>query len=308
MRQLFLQLIMLCCVCTITAQTQRRVLLEVFSTERCNNCPQAHKNIERIFGNGGDSIIMLGHHAGFYTDDFTIPESVDYEWFYTPDRGTYAPAAMIDRTCFSDAEPTVFQDGVPLFNGAKASHLQAAYEMAANVPAYAKVEAVVGYQNENRLLTATVTGQLLRQLPTISDVRLNVYLAEDSVFTQTQSGSMGSYYHRHMARHCFTGSWGIPVSMDDSFSQNYSLTLPTEWNADRVTLIAFLSNYNPDDRNNCQVLNATTADIPSASIGSITDVTCDSTLNTAILSITGQQLIGSLKGLFVANGRVVFIK
>lgn len=244
---------------SLTAQTKRRVLMEIFSTELCNQCPQAHKNIERLFGNGGDSIIMLGHHAGFYTDDFSLPESVDYEWFYSPNRGTYAPAAMMDRTCGSDQLPNVFQDGVPMFDGSKASCLQPAYAMAADIPAYAKVKAEVSYDVPTRLLTAKVSGYLMRQLPTVSDMRLNVFLAEDSVFTQLQSGSYGSYYHRHLARHCFTTTWGEAVAMDEDFERTYTLTLPDDWNAAKVEVIAFLTNYNPDDRNNCQVLNATSA-------------------------------------------------
>lgn len=246
-------------MCTIEGQVKRSVLLEVFSTERCNNCPLAHSNMERIFGDGGDSIIYLGHHAGFYTDDFTIAESVEYEWFYTPDRGTYAPAAMMDRTCGADVLPEIYWDGVPVFDGAKASCLKPAYAMAAEVPAYARVMAEVTYVPETRELQMVVTGKLLRQLPMVNDLRLNVFLTEDSVFTQTQAGAYGTYYHRHLARCCLTGTWGEKVEMEEAFERTYTYTLPDEWNEDKMQVVAFVSNYNAADRNNCQVLNATQA-------------------------------------------------
>lgn len=286
-------------ICTLTlaltcidlhAQTKRRVLLEIFSTERCNACPQAHNNIQRLFGDGGDSLIMLGHHAGFYDDDFSLPESIEYEWFYTPNRGTYAPAAMMDRTCFADALPNVFADNVPMFDGAKASCLQPAYTEAAQTPAYARVQAEVSYDASSRKLTAAISGKLMRQLPTVSDLRLNVFLAEDSVFTMTQSGSYGSYYHRHLARHCFTGTWGEAVDAGQEFERTYSLTLPEDWRPEHVAVIAFLTNYNANDRNNCQVLNATSAPAMEAGSAAIGTVRAEANAARDTYNIFGQKI------------------
>lgn len=290
---------------TAQAQVQRRVLMEIFSTERCNNCPQAHKNIERIFGDGGDSIIYLGHHAGFYTDGFSLEESIDYEWFYTPDRGTYAPAAMMDRTCGSDILPDVFSDGVPVFNGAKASCLQPAYEMAAETPAYAKVHAETEFDQVNRELSILVSGALLRELPMVNDLRLNLFLTEDSIFTQTQSGSIGSYYHRHLARHCFTSSWGESVEMEGEFMRSYAISLPQEWNEQRIQVVAFVTNYNPEDRNNCQVLNATAAPIIHAGNQHISAVRHKELLNNKY-NVLGQKLRLDAKGVIISNRRITF--
>lgn len=290
---------------TAQAQVQRRVLMEIFSTERCNNCPQAHKNIERIFGDGGDSIIYLGHHAGFYTDGFSLEESIDYEWFYTPDRGTYAPAAMMDRTCGSDILPEVFSDGVPVFNGAKASCLQPAYEMAAETPAYAKVHAETEFDQVNRELSILVSGALLRELPMVNDMRLNLFLTEDSVFTQTQSGSIGSYYHRHLARHCFTSSWGEAVEMEGEFLRSYTISLPHEWNEKRIQVVAFITNYNLEDRNNCQVLNATATPIIQAGNQHISAVWHEELLNNKY-NVLGQKLRLDAKGVIISNRRITF--
>ncbi len=292
---------------TAQAQVQRRVLMEIFSTERCNNCPQAHKNIERLFGDGGDSIIFLGHHAGFYTDNFSLEESIDYEWFYTPNRGTYAPAAMMDRTCGSDLLPNVFTDGVPIFNGAKASCLQPAYEMAAETPAYARVQVETEFEQETRELSISVSGALLRELPMVNDMRLNLFLTEDSVFTQTQSGSIGSYYHRHLARHCFTTSWGEAVEMEGEFIRSYSISLPLEWNERRIQVVAFVTNYNPEDRNNCQVLNAAATTIIHSDNQHISAVQQDE-FNNNKYNVLGQKLRYDASGVIISKRRITIQK
>ncbi len=74
----------------------RTVLLEVFSTERCTGCPNAHAFLNGAL-EGKTDAIEIRHHAGFYTDDHTIQAGVDYEWFYKEIK-LYAPAMMIDRT------------------------------------------------------------------------------------------------------------------------------------------------------------------------------------------------------------------
>lgn len=308
-----LAVLLLCLMVQGLAPTQlharRKVLLEIFSTELCNNCPQAHKNIERLFGDGGDSIIFLGHHSGFYTDGFTLPESVDYEWFYTPDRGTYAPAAMMNRTCDAEGLPEVFKDGVPVFDGARASCLQPAYAMAAGITAPASIRAAVRFDAEERTLTVTASGELLNPLPTVNDMRLNLFLTEDSVFTQTQSGAYGQYYHRHLARHCFTGAWGEAVATHEEFCQTYTLRVPDEWDAQRISVIAFVTNYNPNDRNNCEVLNATSVPLLSAlAPEAISDTREDAGAATHYYNIYGQDMRQPGKGLHIANGTKIILQ
>lgn len=239
--------------------TPRRILLEFFSTERCTNCPLAHSNLERIFGNNPEDIIMISHHAGFYDDAFTIPESVEYEWFYNPLRGTYAPAAMMDRSCFEDELPEVYGEQVPVFDGSKASMLTPAYTQAASVPAQADLQIATTYDAKSRLLSVTVSGST--DASDASDLRLNVFLTEDSLFTLTQAGAYGSFYHRHSARQCLTGTWGESIYAGATFERTYSTTLPQEWNARKIDVVAFASHYDATDRRRCQVLNAASAPI-----------------------------------------------
>lgn len=54
----------------------RKVLLETFSTENCSGCPAAHLAINNAIKDLTD-IIEIGHHAGFMTDKYTIPTSLE---------------------------------------------------------------------------------------------------------------------------------------------------------------------------------------------------------------------------------------
>lgn len=307
MRVILVIALMASCAMLATAQTRRSVLMEMFSTERCNNCPLAHSNVERIFGDGGDSIIMLGHHAGFYTDDFSLAESVEYEWFYTPSRGTYAPAAMMDRRSDPDGLPEVYDDGVPVFDGARASRLQAAYAMASALPAYAAISITTTFDTDTRLLSATVSGRRLRQMMGESDLRLNVFLAEDSVFSRTQAGAIGQYYHRHMARQCLTGTWGMPIQLDEGFAQDFTLTLPDDWSVPHLSLIAFVSNYNPADRNNCQVLNTASAPIITSQPHGIEHISNDRPSPATSYNIIGQPIRSDTRGLRIQGGQIILL-
>lgn len=288
--------------------TPRRVLLEFFSTERCTNCPLAHSNLERLFGDGGDSIIMLSHHAGFYDDAFTIPESTEYEWFYSPYRGMYAPAAMFDRTCFEQL-PEIYGDQVPIFDGSKASYLQPAYAAAAAVPALADIEITTQYDAATRQLQLTVSGNTSAEA--VGDLRLNVFLTEDSLFTQTQAGAYGAFYHHHSARQCLTGTWGETIYSGASFERSYTTTLPAQWNARHIDVVAFASYYNAEDRQSCQVLNAASASIiarqaadrfffDQGGIVSPADVVIDQ-LDQLVIDYT--HCAGTDDGLNPANGR-----
>ena len=237
---------------------QRNVLFEVFSTELCSNCPNAHEAIHRAFGDK-ENVIEIGHHAGYYQDGFTIDESKEYEWFYPPTR-LYAPAMMLDRTSFADNLPTLYTDESPVA-GIGEAYLRAAYNEANSVPAMAEVNIRHNLDREARRLEVTVDGKTLIQQNRTDKPRLYVFLTEDSVFSTTQSGATGSFYHRHVARRSLTPTWGDEIDTDNGFSASYTADLPEEWDMGMLRVVAFVAYYAPDDRLRCNVLNSAVARI-----------------------------------------------
>lgn len=232
---------------------KRRALLEVFSTEKCTRCPSAHKEISKIL-DGNKEVVELSHHAGFYTDKFTIDESVAYEWFYTPTHGTYAPAMMFDRKEFASRFPDIYKDHVPMID-ANGQNVQKVLPEALDMPALTSVNITAEGEANSREVRIHVEGKELLPTDFLKNPVLNVWLAEDHIFTETQAGATGNFTQRHVARRCLTPTWGTPVDLSKGYAADFKVEIPATWNMDNMKIVAFVSNYNADDRNDCQVLN-----------------------------------------------------
>lgn len=231
---------------------RRKVLFEFFSTEKCTGCPAAHADVDELFKEE-TGFVEVGHHAGFYTDQYTVPQSVEYEWFYsTQYKG--APSGMFDRTNRSDIYPTLFKYGVPMVDIHQAKNAKTLYESCLKVPALATVDITTRLNGRN--LSVDVAGRQLLPVEELEKVRLFVWLTEDSIYTDQQAGASKGFYHRFSMRESLTPTWGDEIDLGAGYSQAYTCVLPEEWNAKNVRAVAFLAKYNPEDKNDCVVLNA----------------------------------------------------
>lgn len=245
--------------------TKRKVLLEIFSTEKCTACPGAHKSISAAL-EGRDDFVEIGHHAGFYTDKFTVDESTEYEWFYTETRGTYAPAMMLDRTNFGESYPDIYKDDVPMIS-ADGGYAKMFIDEAVAIPAFATVDIDADMNLTSRKLDLHIEGTQLLPVSGDGNVMLYVWLTEDNIFTETQSGSVGDFTQRHVARRSLTPTWGTPVDLTAGYSENFSTDIPADWDIDNMRVVAFVAMYNPDDKNGCRVLNSESVSLKDFSSG-----------------------------------------
>lgn len=244
----------------------RQVLLEVLSTERCSNCPTAHAYIERAL-RGRTGIVEVGHHIGYYTDSYTLDESREYEWFYA-DR-MFAPALMFDRTNHAARFPAYAETATPV-TGVGMDILNDLLDEESTAPAFVSLDLTGRLDAATRRLDLHVEGRAL--LPTDGmQPALTVLLTEDSLFTTTQSGASGGFYHRHTARRFLTPAWGSSVDTTDGFEADFQTEIPADWRIDRMQAVAFVANNDRSDRNNCAVLNTAALDLDellSTGIGS----------------------------------------
>lgn len=233
---------------------QRNVLMEIFSTELCPNCPAAHRVIDPL-ADGNERIIRVEHHAGFYTDPYTADASIEYEWFY----GTmkYAPAYMVDRTNRYDRFPDIYNygKGGPVSSVGNVSEV---LDDAFHTPAFASVNIEVANESERnyRQIHIHVSGKGLSALPENCNNRLYVHLTEDSILTKSQASSTEEYYHRHVIRQCLTGIWGDPIDLDAGYNESYTAKIPDGWNMSQMNAVAFVGHYNEVDFNDCEVYNS----------------------------------------------------
>lgn len=269
---------------------QRNVLLEVFSTERCTNCPAGHQTIESTLGDK-PHIIEMTHHAGFFTDKFSIPESTEYEWFYKSDQyaGTFAPAFMTDRTSYA-SRPSDYLYGTPIASSVSSKLLKAAYNEAVTVPALAVIGLKAAFDDTQRNLGIDVDARALVAAKGYEHPALNVFIIEDEVFSKTQENSFGNYFHRHMVRKCLTTTWGEAFAAGGSISRHYDVTLEAGWNPENISVVAFVANYNAKSNADCRVMNAEEAK-PDGLVVGAGCIKSDALSPTAdvIYSLTGQR-------------------
>lgn len=287
------------------AFVQRNVLYEVFSTERCTNCPDGHKMIGAALGKM-TNVIEMTHHAGFYNDKFTIPESTAYEWFYKSPQfnTTFAPAFMTDRAAWTNHDE-YYPYGTPVSMSLSTEALNAAYEEAKVVPALATITIAPTYDTETRHLNLDVEATALIATSGYDHPALNVFIVEDEVFSTTQEAARGNYHHPHMVRKCLTTTWGEAFNAGGTISRNYSLTLDEEWNADKVTIVAFVSNYNAASNSDCRVMNAEEVKLNGESSG-ISEVNSTDKA-TDIYDLQGRRLSTPVKGINIIGGKKIIL-
>ena len=234
---------------------QRKVLLENFTTGQCPNCPPIHTLLEN-YVSGHPNAILLAQHAGYYTDEMTITENTELLALYNG--GSYAPGLAIDRHQYSEGLTGGAVDPGPVFwPGESTSNTTARIDDRLLVPAFVSLN--INGTNNSGVLDLTVSGQLVSGVAG-SDLRLVVYLSEDGL-QYNQSGGSNPYTHNNVMRDAVSGTWGdagviTTNTAGTQFSQNYSYTLDASWDPTKMSVIAFVANYNNGDVNDREVLNA----------------------------------------------------
>jgi hypothetical protein len=177
---------------------------------------------------------------------------------------------MLDRTFFGDQEFThatgvpqgpVFYPYVDLNDG---------FYAALSIPAYITVEfSSMTYDSVTRQLNVTVSGEVVHALDVI-DPRLNVWLLEDSIIADgdtipghgpSQAYADADFTHDHVIRALLNNdTWGednvIPSTAGSSYSKSYTFTVSDKYIDSHCYLVAFVSEGNHSNINNCKVYNA----------------------------------------------------
>lgn len=227
----------------------RKVLLEVFSTENCTACPKGHEIIESSIDGRHNEIIEVGHHVGFYTDQWTVPEDTIYmNFYYAAIVTTFAPAGMIDRTLWSkaDGHHNSFQggDSCVVFS-VESADVWNLLNVALSKPAYAWINLDVEFNDIDSILTINTSGKSVTGLK--GDPRLTIYITEDNLKTERQAGwnseQKGPYYQHNVNRYIATDVWGDQVTLNEGFEKEYNVKIQPNWNVDNLNVVAFVHNY-----------------------------------------------------------------
>ena len=283
---LFLHFSVAFCIAISThAQAPKKVLFEEMNGAWCGRVPfgdwiiynyivPAYPDVIPVFihytpGNGYD--LMTSAKGDSICDAFYV--GVPYP----------SPKGMIDRMKFSDQTNVVIdRDNFTTYNTTGVWKNKVITQLAVTAPVAVSITGA--YNTITRIVNATVTTNFVAAAS--GDMRISLWLVEDSVvgsgygydqhtydYSNTQSpfyqvGVQGTgadtipgYVHRHVFRGAASPAWGtagvIPssVSNGQNFSANYTYILPSAWDENKITLVAFVSYYDASI-NNRSVLNA----------------------------------------------------
>jgi hypothetical protein len=231
-------------------QPVKRVLVEQFTGAWCGWCPDGSVRLQQLIESNPENVIAAVHHNG----DGMVVAELDNAL------GTFVsgyPAGTINRIFFPG------EAKVGIDRGQWTSRALEELEK----PAVVGVELTNRqYNSSTRQLTITLNAKFESAIS--GDLRFNLYVIEDSVrgtgamydqrnFLNTQAGHpmagkgdpIKGYYHRSVVRQMVDGPWGtqgsIPagVTAGTTYSKTYTVTLPSGWNADRVSLIGVVQKY-----------------------------------------------------------------
>ncbi len=270
----------------------RLLLMEEFTTEECPNCPRAITSIATALENGyGDSMVVVAHHVGFYTDWLTLPEEKDLLWLYGDD-GSFAPAGMYDRTVRTPDLDT------PVESIGYYDSFSARLDEAIGKPGFVKLN--VSASHNDLSINVAVDAEAHPLLKTLlPDPRLTVILTESGLRHLHQAGiSNPEFTHSHASRAYLTGVYGDPVEFDADGILSWSGSIPRsdDWNVDNLEAVAFINAYNPDDRTACQVYNVAATDLYKTGVATIDAPSCDSV---EYFDLQGRRLAAPTKGILL---------
>jgi len=245
----------------------RRVLLEHFTTAKCSNCPAADGILEAIL-DGRDDIVEIAHHAGFGTDAMTCSMATQYLWFYNST--TFAPAMMLDRVNLGDkgAESLTSPVPGPVFQFGDYDLMEQLINLRADEPAAVSVNVNAEYAQDTRELKVTVSGNTVETID--KDIYVNVFLIEDGLYGLQAGASGNAYRWDNVSRDTVTPVWGEAIELNDgAYEKTFITTLKEKWEPSNMRVIAFVSDMNRKEPNECEVYNANEAGLTLSSVQDI---------------------------------------
>lgn len=233
-----------------SVQIIRKVLIEDFTGHTCGNCPRAAENLHEIETLYGEQIVPMAVHAGFFAAPSGSHYSADYRTAVGNDLDQFfgnsaagLPNGLVNRSNFGGSSSIISRTDW----ASKASELVA-------LPPEAWITITPNFNNTTRQLSISVVTKILEEIS--EPLNIVYYITEDSIqspqkdYSLPDPSSIDDYYHRHMLRGSMNGAWGdllgngVGYTQNQEFTTTATLTLPTEWNANRISVLALVYRTN----------------------------------------------------------------
>lgn len=212
-------------------EAQRVVLLEEFTGQKCVNCPDAHAIIEGLEDQYPENLISVSLHGGgdaFSYDENRVAFGLRNEesQAYCDSYNIYSlPAGVVNRT-------SGVQD-----RDQWAATIRAEMKKPAKLDL--KVEAVRVADGEAKITVLASPHDNLK-------ANLQIWVVESGIVAPqlSTSGTKRDYVHNNVFRASVNGHDGEAVALVTREDKTFEYTLPLKekWNADNLSIVAFLYN------------------------------------------------------------------
>lgn len=226
----------------------RNVLLEEFTTEKCTNCPRVASYVHDAMNEPEfqGRLNTMENHAGYYTDSFTATFHNDWTWFFD---NLYAPAVLYDRHAEDGAVTAVTcpNSKLELFEGIRKRLRETAF---------VSLKVTADVDGENQKINVKVTGTRAKENFTKNPARITVVLTETNLAAISQAGAGGDYTHYNVGRRV-NSIWGDVLEWNgDDYTYECSIPYTQNYDFDNLGILAFIHDYDPDDKTKCDVANS----------------------------------------------------
>lgn len=211
--------------------SQRVVLLEDFTGQRCVNCPTATDVIEQLQETYGEALVAVGIHGGplaFAGNARVLGLKTETgDLYYNHWKLEYQPVGLINRR-----EPVNYTEWATIVKE----------ELAKPSPLHLLGSADLEDGTINIIIDAEGTDGIVTG-------KLQVWLLEDSIKAlqlMPDGSSNQEYVHNHVFRTAVNGIWGEDFSINEGEIGEWVMTqdLDSSWNPEHLSIVAFVYNDN----------------------------------------------------------------
>lgn len=281
----------------------RNVLLEEFTTEKCTNCPRVASYVHDAMNEPEfqGRLNTMENHAGYYTDSFTATFHNDWTWLFD---NMYAPAIMYDRHA-DDGESTAVtcpNSKLELFEGIRKRLRETAF---------VSLKVTADVDGENQKINVKVTGTRAKENFTKNPARITVVLTETNLAAISQAGAGGDYTHYNVGRRV-NSIWGDVLEWNgDDYTYECSIPYTQNYVLDNLGILAFIHDYDPDDKTKCDVANSaaiTSAEFTGKATAIFAPNASTNDSKALYFDLQGRKLSAPTKGFNIVKRNGKFIK
>lgn len=231
--------------------SRQKRLVEQFTSTGCTYCPQGSANIQNLC-NMRDDIAWVSIHENMgNTDPFRTAQTDSITSLQGIDG---FPEGTFDRTVGIEGANYVYA----VLTNLQASRMSTFLDNISEIPSWATVNVNSTYDAATREAIITIDGDLVPNYEDFmgSDSRLTVYITEDGLVAPQVSGG-NDYVHNNVLRQAVGGVKGVALKKTgDAYKNEFTVTIPTEWDADKLSVVAFISRPLGNALNDIYVTNA----------------------------------------------------